>query len=114
MLRLSLGQIDLALGDVEENFRRVTRLTEQAATRGSQLVVFPELWSTAYDLENWRRHADTLGEGMFARLSTLARQQRVAIAGSILENKDQRAYNTLVIYSGSGALLGAYRKVHLV
>ena len=114
MLRLSLGQIDLVLGDAEENLRRIALLTEEAAARGSQLVVFPELWSTAYDLENWQRHADMLGRGMFARLGALARRHRVAIASSILEKRDQRAYNTLAVYSASGELLAIYRKVHLV
>lgn len=113
-LRLSLGQIDLRLGLVEENFERIVAFTEEAARRGSQLVVFPELWSTAYDLENWERHADILGEGMFQRLASLARQHRIAIAGSILEKEHGRAYNTFALHGAAGDLQAVYRKVHLV
>lgn len=113
-LQLSLGQIDVRLGAVEENFDRVSAFTDEAARRGSRLVVFPELWSTAYDLENWPKHADALGQGMFERLGALARQHRIAVAGSILEAKDGRAYNTLVVYGAGGDLEGLYRKVHLV
>jgi predicted amidohydrolase len=114
MLNLSLGQMHLHLGEPERNFERVRAWAAEAARRGSQLVVFPELWPTAYDLENWPRHADPLGEGMFARLSALARDQRLAIASSVLEAKDGRAYNTLALYGADGGLQGLYRKVHLV
>ncbi len=113
-LQISLGQIDLDIGDVEKNFERVRTYTELAASHGSQLVVFPELWSTAYDLENWSRHGCKLGEGMFGRLSSLASQHRIAIAGSILEVRDGHAFNTMVLYAKDGRLVGSYRKVHLV
>ncbi len=113
-MQLSLGQIHLELGETEKNFERVRAWTVEAARRGSALVVFPELWATAYDLENWPKHADTLGEGMFARLASLAREQRIAIASSLLEKKEGRAYNTFALYAASGELVGVYRKVHLV
>ena len=113
-LTLSLGQMHLQLGEPDRNFERVHAWTHEAARRGSQLVVFPELWPTAYDLENWPKHADALGAGWFARLSALARETRVAIASSLLEAKDGRAYNTFALYGADGALHGLYRKVHLV
>ncbi len=114
MLTLSLGQMHLHLGEPERNFERVRAWTLEAARRGSQLVVFPELWPTAYDLENWDKHADRLGEGMFARLSTLAREQRLALASSLLEVRAGRAYNTLALYGADGGLRAVYRKAHLV
>ncbi len=104
----------LRLGHPEKNFERVRDWSADAARRGSALVVFPELWSTAYDLENWRQHAVPLGDGMFARLSALAKEQSIAIASSILEVKDDRAYNTFVLYDARGEQRGLYRKVHLV
>jgi len=113
-LQISLGQIDLDLGAVEKNFRRIRDYTELAARHGSQLVVFPELWSTAYDLENWRNHACELGKEMFGRLSSLAREHQIAIAGSILESHDGQAFNTMALYGADGSLVGSYRKVHLV
>lgn len=110
---LSLAQTDIALGDPEANFERIRAWTVEAARRGSALVVFPELWSTGYDLENWQRHASAPGEGMFARLSALAREHHIALGGSVLEARAGRAYNAFALFDADGHALATYRKVHL-
>lgn len=113
-LQLSIGQIDLQLGAPEENFQKIEALSTEAARSGSQLIVFPELWSTAYALERWRELACPMDTGMFARLSELARTKKIAIAGSLLERDGERAFNTMALYGADGELVGSYRKVHLV
>lgn len=112
-LRVSLGQMDVALGDPVANFAVVRQWAAEAARAGSSLVVFPELWSTGYDLENWRQHASALGAGLFAEIAEVAQEFGISIAGSILEARDGKAYNTLALYDASGELRGVYRKLHL-
>jgi predicted amidohydrolase len=112
-LKLSLGQMDIALGKPDENFERVRAWTAEAARHGSSLVVFPELWSTAYDLENWKQHAQPLGEGIFSQLSDLAAEFKISIAGSVLEARSHKAHNTLVLYDPDGGQAAVYRKLHL-
>jgi predicted amidohydrolase len=112
-LSLSLGQMNVQLGEPETNFARVSAWTAEAARRGSALVLFPELWSTGYDLENWPRHASPPGEGMFTRLAALARQHHIALGGSVLEVRDGRAYNAFALFDADGTLSATYRKTHL-
>jgi omega-amidase len=112
-LSLSLGQMNVQLGEPEANFARVSAWTAEAARRGSALVLFPELWSTGYDLENWRRHASPPGEGMFTRLAALAGQHHIALGGSVLEVRDGRAYNAFALFDADGTLSATYRKTHL-
>lgn len=112
-LTISLGQLAVRPGQPEAGFERVRAWVAEAARRGSALIVLPELWHSGYDLENWRRYASPLGEGIFARVSTLAQEQRIAIAGSMLEDLGDRAGNTLVIFDDQGRLSAAYRKTHL-
>lgn len=112
-LTLSLGQMDIALGQPDVNLERVREWTREAARRGSALALFPELWSTSYADEHLARLADPLGEGLFAQLSELARGERIAIGGSVLERRDGRLYNTFALYGGDGSLQAVYRKVHL-
>ncbi|MBI3363193.1 MAG: carbon-nitrogen family hydrolase [Chloroflexi bacterium] len=105
--------MNIRLGEPQANFDRVREWTGEAARRGSALVLFPELWSTGYDLENWRRHASPPGGGMFARLSDLARENRIAVGGSILEIYDGCAFNSFALFDSLGVRLGLYHKIHL-
>ena len=49
-MRVTLAQIDCALGDVAENTRRVGEALRAAARDAADLVVFPELTLTGYSL----------------------------------------------------------------
>jgi len=49
-VRVTLAQVDCALGDVAENVRRTRQTLRQAKGDGADLVVFPELTLTGYSL----------------------------------------------------------------
>jgi omega-amidase len=112
-LNLSLGQMQISYDDAEANFERMRAWTAEAARRGSALALFPELWYSGYDLEKWPRHAAPLGEGLFARLSALAREHHIALAGSALELKGGRPHNTFAFFDAEGECRAVYRKLHL-
>ena len=47
-MRIALGQINTTVGDIEGNVALITRLAKDAAARGAELAVFPELSITGY------------------------------------------------------------------
>ncbi|GJM41103.1 MAG: hydrolase MtnU [Ardenticatenaceae bacterium] len=111
---ISLGQMDVKLGDPEANWRTVQTMTAEAARRGSDLVVFPELWSTGYDLENAEKYATPTGEGMFSQLADLAKAHQIGILGSCLSLVGEGQFgNTAVYFDKNGRSLGEYSKLHL-
>ena len=112
-LSVSLGQIDVALGQPEQNLARVRAMTAEAQGRGSELVVFPELWSTGYDLERVQEHAAPVDRGIFAETAGIASEHAIYVLGSLLENTGQGYRNTAVIFSPEGQLAGQYSKAHL-
>jgi len=112
-LRVSLGQMDVALGQPEQNLDKVSEMVAEARRRGSEVVVFPELWSTGYDLARSSRYATSVDEGMFARMADLASAHSIHIMGSLLEDSSKGYRNTAVVASPHGRLLGQYSKVHL-
>jgi omega-amidase len=112
-LTLSLGQMQISYDDPEANFEHMRAWTVEAARRGSDLALFPELWYSGYDLEKWPRYAAPLGEGLFARVSALARENHLALGGSMLELRDGRPYNTFVLFDAEGQSRAVYRKLHL-
>ncbi|GIV72027.1 MULTISPECIES: carbon-nitrogen family hydrolase [Caldilinea] len=117
-LNISLVQMDCKAGDPERNFAHAATAIAEAARRGSDLVLLPELWSTAYALEAAPTLASPLAhspseEGWFARLAGLAAQHGLYIGGSMLESRAGRYYNCFALYGPDGTLCAAYRKVHL-
>jgi omega-amidase len=112
-LTISLAQMDIALGRPQVNLAKAQELTIEAKRRGSDIVLFPELWSTGYDLENAEQYATSLDEGLFAELATLSRENAIHICGSLLSVQNGRYYNTAPLFSPAGKRLGYYSKIHI-
>jgi len=53
------------------------------------------------------------GGAHFKRLAALAREVRIVLVAGMLEADGEARYNTAVLVSAEGALLGKYRKQHL-
>ncbi len=112
-LTISLAQMDVTLGRPEANLSRARALTAEAARRGSDIVVFPELWGSGYDLERTAQHATGLDEGLFAEVAALARQHKLHITGSLLSWAGSDFFNTAALFAPDGRRLGHYSKIHL-
>lgn len=112
-LTVSVAQMDIALGKPEANLAKARELAAEARRRGSEVVVFPELWTTGYNLKDTRRYAADLDEGHFAQVAEMASENAIYIIGSLLEAKDSRYHNTAPIFSPNGERVGVYRKIHL-
>lgn len=115
---LTLVQMDCLSGDPGRNFERAEAFIADAAGRGSDLVVLPELWHSSIDLENAEVYASPVAaeagsDGWFGRFATLARDNHVWLTGSMLESQGDLFYNTMVLYSPEGKLAATYRKMHL-
>lgn len=124
LLTISLVQMDCELGAPAVNFAHAEALIAQAARAGRdrsqhRLVVLPELWTTAYDLENSATHATAVaqhagGSGWFGQFAELARNHDIWLTGSLLEaGAGGQYYNCMALYSPEGELAGLYRKIHL-
>ena len=110
---ISLAQLDVLWGQPEPNFAVAEKLVEEARRRGSELILFPELWTTGYDLPHACEYASAPGQGAFERLALFARQHGIYIAGSILKREGKSIFNCAPLFSPQGELVGNYDKVHL-
>ncbi|MCP4359655.1 MAG: carbon-nitrogen family hydrolase [Chloroflexi bacterium] len=113
-ITISLGQMDVKLARPQANIATVQRMTAEAAQHGSDVIVFPELWSTGYDLENGAAYATATDAGVFAEVGRLARKHEIAILGSCLSDLGAgKIGNTAVYFDKTGVSLGEYSKTHL-
>lgn len=114
LLKISLAQMDVKLGQPQENLAAVGRFVQEAAALGSEVLVLPELWSTGYDLENAAVYATGLQDGIFAETAVLAQHHNIHIIGSCLSKlEDGKFGNTAVFFSNHGTILADYSKIHL-
>jgi predicted amidohydrolase len=111
--KVALAQIELELGCPDQNLITASKAVREAAEKGADLVLLPELWASGYDLENTPEYASPLGEGWFARMSHLAQAANIALGGSLIEEEGGKFYNTFALINQTGKLLGYYRKGHL-
>ena len=111
--RVVLLQFEVSLGQVEDNLATVKSLLGEQAAREKSLVVLPELWATGFDYPCCRELAAKT-PSLLGELQTVAAENRVVIAGSLLEPEEHGGapWNTLFVVDGSG-VVGKYRKQHL-
>ncbi|WP_217206455.1 carbon-nitrogen family hydrolase [Streptomyces sp. AC550_RSS872] len=114
-MRASLLQIAVDEGEsVESRRRRIASLVRDQAG-AADLVVLPELWTTgAFAYEAFGREAEPLEGPTYEAMAKAASDAGVWLhAGSIPERDPEGPlYNTSLVFSPSGDLVAAYRKIH--
>lgn len=111
-IRVALAQIAPRLGDLEANLERHRRLVTEARGQGADLVVFPELGLTGYQLQ------DLSGEVAMRlddpRLMALAAETRdlSAIVSFVEESSDHRLFIAAALLE-DGGIRHVHRKLFL-
>lgn len=104
--------------EVAENLDRAEGLVREAAARGAQLVVLPELFEGRYfciDQEpaHLELARELAGHPTVERFAALAGELGVVIPVSVYELAGQARFNTVVMVDADGSVMGSYRKSHL-
>ena len=113
--RVAVVQFNAALGDVAANVAAAVRHVEVLA-ESADLVIFPELFTTGYDMEtlDHRALAEPVPGGFSVRrLRECAARTQTAITGTLIERDGEATYDTAVVIDSRGGLAGRYRKTHL-
>ncbi|MDR7534029.1 MAG: carbon-nitrogen hydrolase family protein [Armatimonadota bacterium] len=116
-MRVGLAQYG-ATPDKAANLARALEVIAEAGRRGVDLLIFPEVF-----MVRWEDGAGPLAgmaeplDGPFVRaLGAAAAERRLHLVVGLAERapgEAVRAYNTAVLIGPDGAVLAAYRKVHL-
>ena len=120
MAEITVAALQLALGsdDEQTNIAAVSALVEEAAGKGAQIILPPELFSGPY-------FCKVEDEALFAlarpaqqhpsviAMQALAAKLGVAIPTSFFERDGHHYYNTLAMIGPDGGIIGTYRKSHI-
>src|SRR6478752_5442773 len=113
---LTIGVVQCALsGDVETNVARVEALVRDAAAKGANVILPPELFEGPYfcqvELEEYFDWAKPTEE--HPTIARLAKELGVVIPVSFFEREAHAYYNSVAVIDADGTLLGVYRKSHI-
>ncbi|GAX06748.1 hydrolase [Secundilactobacillus pentosiphilus] len=113
-ITISLAQMNISYGEPAENFSRIESFVAQAAVEHADIVVFPEMWNTGYNLSRLMDIADVNGLQTLHVCQALAKKYHIMIhAGSVATKRDNQFFNTTYVIDEKGQLLTTYDKVHL-
>lgn len=120
MTQLTVAALQLALGsdDEQDNIGVVAQLVEDAADRGAQVILPPELFSGPYFCQREDEALFALARPVAEHPSViamrkLAKSLGVAIPTSFFERDGHHYYNTLAMIGPDGEVMGTYRKSHI-
>jgi predicted amidohydrolase len=117
-ITIAVVQMKCSLKDKEANIQKAGQFL--ARLRTPQIVCFPELFTTGYNLDELAEDLYALGEPIpgptTERMRDWARRHSKVILGNIVERegvKGEVLYDTTFVISATGRLIGKYRKTHL-
>ena len=116
---IALVQMDCVMLDKEANLQKAKAFIEQAAQQHTDLICFPEMFSTGYSPSligpKYIEMAEDPDGSTFLFLSELAKKHRMYIVAPIVLNSEIPGvlYNGLIVISRDGQLMGTYNKTHL-
>lgn len=110
-MRLALAQIYCGWGEIKGNLRRSEKFIRQAAGKGAELVIFPEM--SVHGM--WKNHllrlaAEPLRGPIVQQMRAWARKYKIAVGFGLAERTAGKPYNSYVLLNKQGSIAGVYRK----
>ena len=103
--------------NVEENIAKADALVREAAEKGAQIILLPELFERQYFCQERRyeyyEFAKEVNENDAVKhFSALAKELSVVIPVSFYEKDVNRLFNTVAVIDADGSNLGIYPNTH--
>ncbi len=119
MKKLTLAAVQMSCCEErEENIEKAVGFVYEAADKGADIILLPELFETPYFCQ--QRNYDfyymaekTEDNPAVKRLCAAARQTGAVIPVSFYEKCGNTAFNSVAVIDADGTVLGVYRKSHI-
>lgn len=102
----------------EESIEAAERMVREAAKKGAQIILLPELFETWYFCQE--RNYGSYGLALsveenpaVVHFRRLAQELKVVLPVSFYEREGNVTYNSVAVIDADGSILGVYRKTHI-
>lgn len=119
MRKVTIGAVQMRCShSVQENIEKADRMTREAAARGANIILLPELFERPYFCQERRydyyHYAKPVMENDAVRhFMKAAAELQVVIPVSFYEKDGTRLFNSVAMIDADGRLMGVYRKTHI-
>ena len=96
-MKICLAQIDVQLGSVQENTKKMTNWIERAGSEGHDLIVFPEMSDTGYDMNVILKTASEWDSGVIESIKQAAAKANINVIAGISERVGDDVYNSIAV-----------------
>ncbi|MGJ7912498.1 carbon-nitrogen family hydrolase [Neobacillus sp. LXY-1] len=113
---MKIASIQVEIKDSESKNDRIDRVESMIdQLKGQDLIILPETWATGYfSFDRYMDESEEINGDFVQRFSSKAREiHSYLFAGSFIERNNGKYFNTSVLFSPEGKLIGTYRKMHL-
>src|SRR4051812_45560427 len=115
-MRIAVVQMDIAIGNKEQNLHNILLRMKDAAANKAELVIFPECALQGYcfaDREEAWVVAEELSGPSCSQLASSAKELGIVAVVGLLERNGEDLFNSALVV-GSRGVLGVHRKIHLL
>ncbi len=118
-MKVTVAAVQMSMAqDVATNVATAERLVRDAASKGAQIVLIPELFESHYfckdqRVEDLARAIPIVGHPTIAHFQRIAVELNVVLPISVFERANNSLFNTVAIVDADGTMLGIYRKSHI-
>ena len=117
--KITLGVVQMSMTDqLEQNLQKAIAMVREAASKGANLVLLPELFENLYWCQAQRESYFDLANPVdhhpfIPRFQKLSQELNVVLPLSFFEKAGHAHYNSLAMIDADGEILGVYRKSHI-
>ena len=125
-IKIALMQVNSKPFDKEENYKKAKKFIKEASKKGAKIICTPELFSIGYPKDIFEKeknkkkrisklieNSETIKGDFVNKFKKLAKENNIAIILGLSEKNGKKLFNTSVLISEKGKIIGKYSKVHV-
>lgn len=119
MRKITVAAVQMQMAaDVEANIQKADKLVREAAAKGAQVVLLPELFEGPYFCQQRRYDFYNLATSVeenpaVQHFRQVAKELEIVLPISFYEQDGTRLFNSIAMLDADGEVLGVYRKTHI-
>lgn len=119
MRQVTVAAIQMQMTEsLEENIKKADKMVREAASKGANIILLPELFERPYFCQERRyeyyEYAKSVEENDAVKhFKELAKELHVVLPISFYERDGYVLYNSIAMIDTDGKVLGVYRKTHI-